>query len=76
MRFEIESNRVADFARAIGADPNDGVPPTFAAAYALEATAPELFGDEEAAIDLDHGTLLRGISLIALCTLRKYDLSF
>lgn len=49
--FEIESERVADFARAIGADPADGVPPTFAATYALEATAPQLFGDEEAAID-------------------------
>jgi len=51
VRFEIESERVADFARAIGADPADGVPPTFAATYALEATAPQLFGDEEAAID-------------------------
>ena len=51
VRFEIESQRVADFARAIGADPADGVPPTFAATYALEATAPQLFGDEEAAID-------------------------
>jgi len=51
VRFEIESERVADFARAIGADPADGVPPTFAATYALEATAPQLFGDEDAAID-------------------------
>ncbi len=51
VRFEIDSERVADFARAIGADPADGVPPTFAATYALEATAPQLFGDEEAAID-------------------------
>jgi len=45
VRFEIESERVADFALAIGADPADGVPPTFAATYALEATAPQLFGD-------------------------------
>ena len=51
VQFEIESERVADFARAIGADPADGVPPTFAATYALEATAPQLFGDEEAGID-------------------------
>lgn len=51
VRFDIEQERVAEFARAIGADPEDGVPPTFAAAYALEATAPQLFGDEDAAID-------------------------
>ena len=51
VRFEIESERVADFALAIGGDPADGVPPTFAATYALEATAPQLFGDEDAAID-------------------------
>ena len=51
VKFDIEPERVAEFARAIGADPADGVPPTFAAAYSLEATAPQLFGDEEAAID-------------------------
>lgn len=51
VQFEIDSQRVAEFARAIGADPADGVPPTFAATYALEATAPQLFGDEDAAID-------------------------
>src|SRR5436309_3734994 len=51
VRFEIESKRVADFARAIGADPSDGVPPTYAAVYSLGVTAPQLFGDEEAAID-------------------------
>ena len=51
VRFGIDSERVADFARAIGADPADGVPPTFAATYALEATAPQLFGDGDAAID-------------------------
>jgi hypothetical protein len=49
--FEIEPERVAAFARAIGADPAAGVPPTFAAVYALGATAPQLFGDPEAAID-------------------------
>ncbi|MGH7763769.1 MAG: FAS1-like dehydratase domain-containing protein [Candidatus Dormibacteraceae bacterium] len=49
--FMIEPERVAAFARAIGADPADGVPPTFAAVYSLGATAPQLFGDEEAAVD-------------------------
>jgi hypothetical protein len=47
----IEPERVTAFARAIGADPADGVPPTFAAVYSLGATAPQLFGDPEAAID-------------------------
>ena len=49
--FEIDKDRVTAFARAIGADPAAGVPPTFAAVYALGATAPQLFGDPEAAID-------------------------
>jgi len=49
--FELEPERVAAFARAIGADPAAGVPPTFAAVYSLGATAPQLFGDAEAAID-------------------------
>ena len=49
--FAIEPDRVAAFARAIGADPAAGVPPTFAAVYALGATAPQLFGDPQAAID-------------------------
>lgn len=52
--FVIEPERVAEFARAIGADPKDGVPPTFAAVYALGATAPGLFADEEAAVDFSH----------------------
>jgi hypothetical protein len=47
----IEPERVAAFARAIGADPADGVPPTYAAVYALSASAPLLFGDPEAAVD-------------------------
>jgi N-terminal half of MaoC dehydratase len=47
----IEPHRVAAFARAIGADPADGVPPTYAAAYSLGATAPQLFGDPDAAVD-------------------------
>jgi MaoC dehydratase-like protein len=51
VQFEIDPDRVADFARAIGADPVDGVPPTFAAVYSLYATAPQLFADEDAAVD-------------------------
>jgi len=47
----IEPGRVAAFARAIGADPADGVPPTYAAVYSLGATAPQLFADPEAAVD-------------------------
>ncbi len=49
--FDIDPARVDAYARAIGADPADGVPPTFAAVYSLGATAPQLFGDPEAAID-------------------------
>jgi hypothetical protein len=52
--FQIEPARVAAFARAIGADPSVGVPPTFAAVYSLGATAPQLFGDAEAAVDFAH----------------------
>jgi hypothetical protein len=51
VRFEIEPGRAAAFARAIGADPKAGVPPTFAAVYSLGATAPQLFGDADAAVD-------------------------
>jgi hypothetical protein len=49
--FKIEPERVTAFARAIGADPAAGVPPTFAAVYSLGVTAPQLFGDADAAID-------------------------
>lgn len=49
--FLIERDRVAGFARAIGADPGQGVPPTFAAVYSLGVTAPQLFADADAAID-------------------------
>lgn len=49
--FEIDPERTAAFARAIGADPAGGVPPTFAAVYSLGATAPQLFDDPDAAID-------------------------
>ncbi len=51
VEFRIEPKRVAAFARTIGADPKDGVPPTFAAVYSLGVTAPQLFGDEEVGID-------------------------
>lgn len=56
--FTIEREGVEAFARAIGADPAAGVPPTFAAVYALGATAPQLFGDEEA--EIDYGRLVHG----------------
>jgi hypothetical protein len=51
LAFKIEAARVAAFADAMGADRGDGVPPTFAAVYSLGITAPQLFGDEEAAVD-------------------------
>jgi hypothetical protein len=51
VKFDIEPERVAAFARAIGAEPAAGVPPTYAAVYSLGATAPQLFEDPEAAID-------------------------
>lgn len=51
MTFQIEPGRVAAFARAIGADPEAGVPPTFAAVYSLGVTGRQLFGDPDAAVD-------------------------
>lgn len=54
VQIEIDPDRVAEFARAIGADPDDGVPPTYAAVYSLGVTVPKLFGDDEAAIDFAH----------------------
>jgi hypothetical protein len=51
VNFYIEGERVKAFARAIGADPAGGVPPTFAAVYSLGVTAPQLFGDADAAVD-------------------------
>ena len=48
---ELDADGVAAFAWAIGADPGEGVPPTYAAVYSLGATAPQLFGDKEAAVD-------------------------
>jgi hypothetical protein len=52
--IEIDADHVAAFAWAIGADPAEGVPPTYAAVYCLGATAPQLFGDSDAAIDFGH----------------------
>ena len=54
VQIEIDPDRVAEFARAIGADPDEGVPPTYAAVYSLGVTVPKLFGDDEAAIDFAH----------------------
>jgi N-terminal half of MaoC dehydratase len=54
VQIEIDAERVAQFARSIGADPADGVPPTYAAVYSLGVTAPQLFGDEDAGIDFAH----------------------
>ncbi len=51
VKFVIEADRVTAFAKAIGANPADGVPPTFAAVYSLGVTGPQLFGDEDAAIN-------------------------
>ena len=42
---------MAAFARAVGADPADGVPPTYAAVYALGRTVARLFDDPDAAVD-------------------------
>jgi len=40
------------FSRALGVDPADGVPPTYAAVYALGTTFPQLLADGEAAVDM------------------------
>jgi hypothetical protein len=52
--ISIDAERVAEFARAIGADPAAGVPPTFAAVYSLGVSAPQLFGDPDAAVDFSR----------------------
>ena len=51
VEFRIEPAHVEAFARALGADPADGVPPTYAAVYALGTTARQLFEDPVAAVD-------------------------
>ena len=58
VQFSIEAEHVAAFARALGCAPEAGVPPTYAAVYALATTVPQLFADEEAGVDvarLVHG---------------------
>jgi hypothetical protein len=50
----IEEEHVRAFARAIGAEPEAGVPPTYAAVYALFSTAVQLYGDPAAAVDFEH----------------------
>src|SRR5207302_1932753 len=54
VEFAIEGDHVAAFARSLGDDPAEGVPPTYAAVYALFTTAPQLFSDPEAAVDTAH----------------------
>ncbi|HUZ90032.1 MAG TPA: MaoC family dehydratase N-terminal domain-containing protein [Candidatus Acidoferrales bacterium] len=40
------------FSRALGLSPDGSVPPTYAAVYALGTTAPQLFSDPLAEVDL------------------------
>jgi hypothetical protein len=51
---KLDPAHVRAFAEAIGADPDAGVPPTYAAVYALFSTAVQLYGDPEAAVDFQH----------------------
>lgn len=50
--FTLDRERVERFARAVGADPKAGVPPTYAAVYALFTTVPQLWQDPEAEVNL------------------------
>jgi hypothetical protein len=54
IKSTIDREHVRAFARAIGADPEAGVPPTYAAVYALFSTAVQLYGDPAAAVDFAH----------------------
>ena len=54
IEMRLDPDHVRAFAEAIGADPAAGVPPTYAAVYALFATAAQLFGDDEADVDFSH----------------------
>lgn len=54
VELTVDPEHAARFARAIGADPAAGIPPTYAAVYALGATAPQLFADREAAVDFSR----------------------
>src|SRR2546430_14394150 len=49
VQIEIDPERVADFARAIGSNPSAGVAPTFSAGYSPGATVPQLFWGGDAA---------------------------
>jgi hypothetical protein len=50
----IDPDRVAAFARALGADPAAGVPPTYAVVYTWEATAHQILEDPNAGIELSN----------------------
>lgn len=52
VQFTLDPERVERFARAVGADPAAGVPPTYAAVYALFTTVPQLWQDPEAKVDV------------------------
>jgi N-terminal half of MaoC dehydratase len=54
IEFTLEREHVAAFARALGATPEAGVPPTYAAVYALGTTATWLFADPDAKVDFAH----------------------
>ncbi|MGH7868314.1 MAG: FAS1-like dehydratase domain-containing protein [Candidatus Dormibacteraceae bacterium] len=54
VELTIEADHVAAFAQALGLDPADGMPPTYAAVYALGVTASQLFADPIAAVDLSR----------------------
>jgi hypothetical protein len=54
VELTLEPAHVRAFALAIGADPEAGVPPTYAAVYALFSTAVQLYGDPQAAVDFQH----------------------
>lgn len=52
VRFEIRAEHVDAFAAALGLEPGGPIPPTYAAVYALGTTAPQLFADPTAAVDV------------------------
>ncbi|TQC42975.1 hypothetical protein EEB14_45805 [Rhodococcus sp. WS4] len=47
----VDEAQVTEFAEAVGADPTLGVPPTFAAVYALQVTIPQMLADDRVGID-------------------------
>jgi hypothetical protein len=54
LELTIDRDHAQRFALAVGADPAAGIPPTYAAVYALGLTAPQLFDDAEAAVDFSR----------------------